>query len=402
MGSSLKKDLDKLQALAREQGWVVTLTANDHWQWAPPDSGRPVITSKTPSDPNVLEVIKRDLRRGGLILDRGELRRMRNQARQAAAAKTITAQERQQMVMENMVAQGFGEQLATYTEQQIDVMLKYADENGDIMLTCIHHDPPREFANPLGAAMHFEKCKPPPIIVERPVSVAAPVEAPPEVVRPQCRWLACKQTFSKEGFRNRHEDKCVHRPCPCKGTPEHTLDEHNSWERKYAQCDRPYIGKPPHCGDPRCFKYHPADRGVVPVLATIPAKPTEFVAGTRPEGDTVFCGACDTEILVEKLQEHRRVHMDSDPQPTVTPEPTVPAVPPVLARVDPPAPTAVDTTPPPSTAPVAPIKSEPTEEELWALLEMVLDGPVRVNKDTLLAINQWMEATKRLFEVRAA
>lgn len=43
---------------------------------------------------------------------------------------------------------------------------------------------------------------------------------------------------------------------------------------------------------------------------------------------------------------------------------------------------------------------EMTDDELFGLLEMVLDGPVMVTRESLTAINDWMDATRRLVKIR--
>lgn len=76
------------------------------------------------------------------------------------------------------------------------------------------------------------------------------------------------------------------------------------------------------------------------------------------------------------------------PDPTIQPE----AAPAVTVPPTPlPAPTSAPT--PTGDAPVTP---EATDDELWALLEMLLDGPVPMNRDTLALVNDWMDATRKL------
>lgn len=41
------------------------------------------------------------------------------------------------------------------------------------------------------------------------------------------------------------------------------------------------------------------------------------------------------------------------------------------------------------------------DDTLWALLEIVLDGPVMMNRESLAAVQQWMEATRTLMHLKA-
>lgn len=41
-----------------------------------------------------------------------------------------------------------------------------------------------------------------------------------------------------------------------------------------------------------------------------------------------------------------------------------------------------------------------SDDDLWSLLEMVLDGPVQMNRTTYAIVNDWMEATRKLFQLK--
>lgn len=41
-----------------------------------------------------------------------------------------------------------------------------------------------------------------------------------------------------------------------------------------------------------------------------------------------------------------------------------------------------------------------SDDDLWSLLEMVLDGPVQMNRTTYAIVNDWMEATRKLFKLK--
>lgn len=84
--SGLNKDITDLIRLAREQGWKITYTKK-HVRWHPPGwtpGGCETYyqTSRTPSDGNIVNTIKSDLQKKGLILDRSEWKRMKDREEQ--------------------------------------------------------------------------------------------------------------------------------------------------------------------------------------------------------------------------------------------------------------------------------------------------------------------------------
>ena len=86
---SLPQELVRAKDLAEEQGWRVEKTRGNHVRWVPPDPGdgtKPevVITATTPSQTGIVRDMKL-LRRAGLIIDPGEVRRWRKERAEAAA-----------------------------------------------------------------------------------------------------------------------------------------------------------------------------------------------------------------------------------------------------------------------------------------------------------------------------
>lgn len=77
----------------------------------------------------------------------------------------------------------------------------------------------------------------------------------------------------------------------------------------------------------------------------------------------------------------------AEPEPVIEPE--------VVAAPAPvPAPT-------PTPAPALPAVSVlSSDDDLWSLLEIILDGPVMLNKDTLAAVTKWMDSTRELLKLK--
>ena len=59
------KDLTKAAKVARKLGWSIT-NRNGHEYWSPPEGGRRVLVSSSPSDRNAGRAALRDLRKAGL------------------------------------------------------------------------------------------------------------------------------------------------------------------------------------------------------------------------------------------------------------------------------------------------------------------------------------------------
>lgn len=119
--------------------------------------------------------------------------------------------------------------------------------------------------------------------------------------------------------------------------------------------------------------------------------------------DTVECPSCLRVMRVNSLDRHLEEFCPVNNRGKIPPiqrgrrreEPTVAAQ--LTPGQAPPAPTVAPTTPKlaPTTPPVAAVL--PTDDDtLWSLLEMVLDGPVTLNRHTLTLVNQWMDSTKAL------
>jgi len=62
--------MKKLVKTAKEQGWLIEKTENNHWMFVPPDGGRIIYTGSTPSDSRSRRNLIADLRRGGLKTDK--------------------------------------------------------------------------------------------------------------------------------------------------------------------------------------------------------------------------------------------------------------------------------------------------------------------------------------------
>lgn len=76
--------LDEFKDLAERQGWTVRKGGNDHWQFLPKNGGHPMVTaSSTPSDPNAIHNVRRDLIASGLKIPGDREQHMERRARKA-------------------------------------------------------------------------------------------------------------------------------------------------------------------------------------------------------------------------------------------------------------------------------------------------------------------------------
>jgi hypothetical protein len=105
---------------------------------------------------------------------------------------------------------------------------------------------------------------------------------------------------------------------------------------------------------------HPAFQATVPGVPRIPGVP-QYHTYVDKHGT---CGECDRPIGSWVHSQH---------PPDVIPEPVEPVI--VLS-------------------------DDPSEDELWALMELVLDKPVMLDRDTLRAVTAWMDATRELLKLR--
>lgn len=106
--------------------------------------------------------------------------------------------------------------------------------------------------------------------------------------------------------------------------------------------------------------------------------------------------AFDADITLDAAKTRLR---PVEPEPVVEPTPAPVAAPPSVAAP----------TPPPAPAPavtprqnIPAVSSLSSDDDLWDLLEIVLDGPVMMTRDTLSAVTRWMDATRDLLKIKEA
>ncbi len=117
----------------------------------------------------------------------------------------------------------------------------------------------------------------------------------------------------------------------------------------------------------------------------------------EPDG-FIPCPHCDDLFLLDALGTHVDDCSERPDAPLVAPEPDPepqPAPEPDSHSDEQDGQTLAPTQEPISTS------GEITDDELYGLLEIVLDGPVMVTRESLSAINDWMDATRRLLQIRA-
>jgi hypothetical protein len=152
-----------LEKLAKEQGWTVRRNSAGHIEWISPDQEQSmVVSSCTPGDNRVLDILKGDLRRKGMITDKQEWEALKKERRRHEQLTTSPAHLERDMVVAVLVEQGYGEHVSAYTDQQLSVLAEAftAEYRGEtISLFCYNHVPPKQFVEPYGAINHRRKCK---------------------------------------------------------------------------------------------------------------------------------------------------------------------------------------------------------------------------------------------------
>lgn len=414
------KDIAALKRLASEQCWTIEYTTA-HLRWFPPSGGDFVGTSKTPNQQGTLDAMRRDLQRAGLVLDRGTWKRYRKEVQQAVADGTIDLPP---------------------TPREIAAFIEVATKTDDPF--CHWHEPPKEFLDPVGAAMHRQKCPNRP--KEGETDVKRKMDEPPpyreRLTCPLCPfycWISQPHLYDTH-LRSEHGKA----PCP------HCIEVFNI-SGSGSLADHILAGCP-NAPVPEQTKV----TRVQPLIATLPASPTPIVVSDkdieeramadRPRAGTnqdvileylaeinapittdqlaiefgittkqaaTICSALFQKSLVVRpskavyqiAPELAAAAAAPEPQPQPPAAPAAPEPAPVASEEPAVAAPAPDPTPiMAAAAPVVPIRktvtSEASDDDLFDLLEMVLDGPVMVTRHSLGAINAWMDATRTLLKIK--
>lgn len=340
------KELETLARLARDQGWSVT-EAKGKVEWRP-NNGYPLLTtSNQPHATRTLANIKADLHKRGLM-EAEELRHERR--RQDKIQKLLNGELSPKGLKEVVYSR---QDLLTDPEWNWQMFTEkdWVDFSRLLATKIVNYNGGKWEA---GAGLKVFR-----------------------ELEPTCG--RCGREFAHMFGWFKHEQKCE--KSRGEGMTTEILDEEPEDRRALI-----------HCPEPQCIE------------SFFKSQTYERAEHMRIEHDIAECPACLRVMRVNSLDTHLEKHCPVQNRGRVAPikrgknreEPTVaaqpvqgpPAAPPIPANfVAQPAPTAV----------AAELATD--DDTLWSLLEMVLDGPVVLNRHTLTQVNQWMEATRALREL---
>jgi hypothetical protein len=381
------KDLRALIELARMQGWLVERTGGDHIKWTPADPDQEFyISSSTPSSQRTIQKIKSALKSRGLIMDKREFGRMTRAVRDSLADHNRKLTDLKAAFLKS----GLGPEdcnLDDMSPESIDTLHLIIDEKGRLDLKCVCDT---TFLAPLGFFRHIAKC--PTFLAALdpdPTNEETMDRHPGEI--PERERLGCPECpaifwITEPGRRAKHvliehgKEQCPYchgwytkarggltrhmRACNAQPRTNDVLDRHKSEVEPEPQARRPEPSAPE------------------PQIAEIDM--TQIVAESArilSEADELATAVIrDAEEAAERiLSEAQRAKKESAPSP-----------PSKLPQ------TTLNT---PSTKGES--KETPSDDDLWQLLEIVLDGPVKLDRATFALVGQWMDVTRQLFGLKS-
>lgn len=399
MGLSPNKDIKELIQLAQEQGWTIVTSGGGHLAWTPPhDPTRKISTSSSPSDYQAINNIKRDLKAAGLIVDKNEWKaseRKRRQRRQkdlpyyASNNELLAFWRAEESLRKRMKVPGG---LSDAVKQLPDYRLlsnKEVTELREMLNTC-DALPDRkcicgtEIASIVGAWKHQQECEIH-LAKQQGVPVKRSMKDPPE--RERIRCPECPEVWfwiSQPHLLSQHM-AVEHGKQPCPWCHDYFRTNRGGLHRHVNACP-----KRPENLKLSDAEMVPLGRQAIPPRRD-PVTTTDGRVGERGEQSAFSSDSSDVPVADDVLD-----LTDPQPEPQRAPNHNGAGVavnpPPVVKAPGGPPPTKVKNpdviAPDRRPAPQVNRSSQASDDELWVLLEMVLDGPVVVSRESFGVINK--------------
>jgi hypothetical protein len=334
------KEIRKLATLARTQNWEVERTDGDHYRWIPPSGENPTISGGTPGSARAIVNLKNDLKSRGLVFDRNQYRRY-------------------QQEVEEMAEDTIG---SLPSAKEVSVLIEMA-LTGKEDRVCEWCD--KEYVSPVGAAMHRRVCKSKPDDNEENDVKRNLDEAPPlrdRLTCPLCPffcWISQPHIMESHLAADHGRGECPH-------CHENYLITRGGLTKHIASCEKKLVIAPPQT-----------------MVEKLEAASIEV---PMPDGRVSVIPTPNPEKFQDPNPTTEEIAMANLAAVPAIPE-TIPA-PPIPA-------------PAPAVRALPVMTADASDDDLWTHLEMVLDGPMLVNRETLAAINAWMEATRVLLALKA-
>jgi hypothetical protein len=365
----LNSEIMKLKASAEAQGFVVDLTENSHIRWRPPRvGGNMVISTRSPGGRDLANLVA-DLKRVGYKTEEDIKREQRRTKKilklmegplsphlLKVAAEQLDLSETIGLVWGAMSDSDYdllSRGLATEITDRgwYDLFLRgefKEDPFTQLSTDCQKCD--KSFNTLFARFKHEEKCG-----TDEPEK-----KAEPTVDRIPCPVPECESTFHKNNPTSRlNHMQTLHNITECpncyKVMQPSSLDRHLS-----DNCTVLKRGLTP-----------PIKRTRIRMDASPPLPPTDPFLEDK---------------VIDVVEMKKPAPIEPAPPVAISPAPVAPTP----APVDVPA------------APTTPVPLATDDETLWTLLEMVMDGPVILDRHLWAVANEWLATTKKLRELAAA
>lgn len=386
MKSTFTAECGTLIKMAREQGWEFTMTNNSHHQFISPTGEKEGI-STSPGDMRAIKNLEAGLKRQGMIVDPEEWKRHKRALRDVERHRTNQLQSRKaqsQIVQLMGLSMGDPSFVNSKNTEAVTWYCAYvAKALKGIELTA---DGIPVMPQPDGE-----------VDVEAPIvcSCGARFENP-----------VAAATHSYD--RTTHSYKPGHRPVLAVDKVE--VEDMPPLDAEPEQSERPDIDNALGCPECEfvCYKSEPHvmdDHLMMHGLARCHACSKVMQPGSLEKHQAEYCTVLN-ELRPPRKRGSRRdtgYPIMSDDELDAMTAPDDPPAPPSAPEAPPVADPAPPAPPPPPVAPAG-RPADPanaTEQELFALLEIVLDGPVTLDQETFSAVSAWMDATRTLLRVRS-
>lgn len=370
------KELNQVRSLARQQNWTCSPAKSGHLRWDGPFGGQPIYTSATPNGKIAITRIKNDLANAGLIIDMDVWN---------------THKKRLKTLIDLMSEKYNSAALsASLDEAGMDVEMTQAQVK-DMCIVAAVLDLDRKPANmacPCGK-QYADKMMQQMHLVECP-SFDVPLALMGKTLEPLGDELLKRDLSQPPPERERLN--CTRCAWYCWNTQPHMLEAHMAAEHDLAVCSACATEMKPSSlqahMDKTCSVLHPRVTPPVPVPAIVEIADKVGVEPEAPKPTPVTnwkCDVCGDVIKIkgkgphkskhERERRERIAHNDEQTRLSVEREQAASAV----AR-----------------------GVEKTDDELWTLMELVLDGPIMFNRETMEVVEEWKAATRKLLALKGS
>lgn len=436
------KDIKSLIYLAKDQGWTVGPTGSGHIEWINPYSGRRVCSSSTPTSQRTIHNIKRDLANAGMVVERAEWTRHEKARRKRANQHLNYYATNDELLARAAASDSAFERMKDFTSEQLDQirhLLNTSTTTKIDWMDCPCGRP--HYTDVIDAWKHIFKCETAQAVwfrgEEKP-DVKRNMENPPARERLNCTecpdwfWISqphllqqhmatehgkqpcpwCNQYFLvARGGITKHVRACPKAPEKLEGAeivslpaakqvlPQNraaTVEHDSNIENRPSPADDDVFTCRVCLGRGREDSCHVCgNRGYFESRAAFRERITE--PGVCPHAEVYsdgMCALCGETVVFNR--DSGPVAEEPAPKPAEESErkPPTPEQQSVLDVREPVR--RVETKPTPTIR----RSSTATDDELWTLLEMVLDGPIVVGRESFKAINTWLDATRELFRIK--